>query len=147
MLLVGDEGLEECPRCHVLEGGPAWRCPVCSATLLVWEVGAASSALPELRGHSGLVNTAAKGRRQEHRSMRLLESSGYRCLGAAGSFGEWDIVGLGASDMVLCQVRSRDFPGPLERRALAEWRPCPANTRKLLHRWRDRQRAPDVQEL
>ena len=50
------------------------------------------------------------------------------------------------SDLVLVQVKSRDWPSTLERQVLCAF-PAPPNARKLLHRWRDRQRLPDVQEL
>ena len=79
--------------------------------------------------------------------MKLLEAAGYRCLRSAGSFGDWDFLAVGPTDLVLVQVRSRDFPGPMERQALAEWGPCPTNTRKLLHRWTRYGRMPDVMEL
>ncbi len=92
------------------------------------------------------MNGKAKGTRNEHRSRQLLESAGYRVTRAAGSLGEWDLIGLSATDLVLVQVKTRDWPGALERGVLAEF-PAPANCRKLLHRWRDRQRLPDVQEL
>lgn len=95
---------------------------------------------------AGRMNAKAKGTRQEHRSRQLLEASGYRVTRAAGSLGEWDLIGVSATDLVLVQVKSRDWPGTLERQALTEF-PAPPNARKLLHRWRDRQRLPDVQEL
>lgn len=91
-------------------------------------------------------NPKAKGTRREHRSMAVLEAAGYRCTRSAASLGEWDIVGIGSQDVVLVQVKSRDWPGELERRALADF-VVPPNCRKLLHRWRDRQRLPDVQEV
>jgi uncharacterized protein with GYD domain len=87
-----------------------------------------------------------KGTRNEHRSRLLLEASGYRVTRAAGSMGTWDLVAIGAQDVVLIQVKTRDWPGLLERLALTEF-PAPPNARKLLHRWRDRQRMPDVREL
>jgi hypothetical protein len=59
--------------------------------------------------------------------------------------GEWHIAGIGTTDVVLVQVKTRDWPGELERRALTDL-VTPPNCRKLLHRWRDRQ-LPDVQEL
>ena len=88
-----------------------------------------------------------KGLRNEHRSIAFLEAAGYRCIRSAGSHGEWDIWAVGAHDFVFCQTRTRDWPGPVERQMLAEWGPCPKNTRKLLHRWRNGQRHPDVMEL
>ncbi len=47
---------------------------------------------------------------------------------------------------MLVQVKTRDWPGARERQALAAF-PAPPNTRKLLHRWRARQRMPDVFEV
>jgi len=93
-----------------------------------------------------LKNAKRKGSRNEHRSMAVLEAAGYRCTRSAASLGEWDIVGIGTADVVLCQVKTRDWPGELERRVLADF-PAPPNCRKLLHRWRDRQRLPDVLEV
>ena len=92
------------------------------------------------------MNAKAKGARLERRSRDLLEAVGYRVTRAAGSLGEWDLIAVGRTDFVLVQVRARDFPGPLERAALAE-SVCPPNTRKLLHRWRRGRRQPDVMEL
>ena len=93
-----------------------------------------------------IKNAKAKGTRNEHRSMAVLEAAGYRCTRSAASLGEWDIIGVGTLDVVLCQVKSRDWPGSTERRILEDFR-VPPGVRKLLHRWRDRQRLPDVQEL
>ena len=52
----------------------------------------------------------------------------------------------GSTDIVLCQVKTRDCPGTIEMETLRAF-PAPANCRKLLHRWRDRQRTPDVREV
>ena len=60
--------------------------------------------------------------------------------------GVFDIVGIGSSDIVLVQVKTRDWPGAEEMETLLEFR-CSANCRKLIHRWRDRQRLPDVKEI
>ncbi len=92
------------------------------------------------------ANGKRKGARNEHRSRRLLEAAGYRVTRAAASLGQWDLIGIGSQDLVLVQVKTRDWPGTSERRILAEF-PAPANARNLLHRWRDRQRQPDIQEL
>jgi hypothetical protein len=78
--------------------------------------------------------------------MRLLEAAGYACTRSAASLGAFDIVGIGSADVVLVQVKTRDWPGTAEveaRRLL----PAPPNARKLVHRWRDRQRLPDVREV
>ena len=92
------------------------------------------------------MNTAAKGRKQEHRSKALLESVGYRVTRAAGSMGEWDLVGIGPTDVVLVQVRTRDWPGPLERGALAEF-PVPPDTRSSCIDGAHEPRLPDLLEL
>ena len=92
------------------------------------------------------MNAKAKGTRQEHRSIAVLEAAGYRCTRSAASLGEWDIVGIGSTDVVLEQCKSRDWPGSSEMAILKEFS-VPQNCRKLVHRWRDRQRLPDVREL
>lgn len=78
--------------------------------------------------------------------MAVLEAAGYRCTRSAASLGAWDIVGVGTTDIVLVQVKSRDFPGKAEMEILREFQ-VPPNCRRLIHRWRDRQRLPDVKEL
>src|SRR3990172_2181116 len=93
-----------------------------------------------------LKNAKAKGTRNEHRSRLVLEAAGFRVARGGASLGEWDLIGVGSADVVLVQVKTRDWPGELERRALADF-PAPANCRKLLPRWRARQRLPDVQEI
>jgi hypothetical protein len=93
------------------------------------------------------VSAASKGRRNEHRSRDVLEAAGYTVIRAAGSKGSgWDLVGWSATDWILCSVKSVAWPGPLERRILAE-QPVPPHTKKLIHRWRERRRLPDVMEL
>jgi hypothetical protein len=77
---------------------------------------------------------------------RLLEAAGYRCCRSAASLGTWDIIGVGSADSVLLQVKTNCWPGALEMEQLKLF-PCPPNCRKLVHRWRDRQRLPDVKEL
>lgn len=78
--------------------------------------------------------------------MRIFEAAGYVCTRAAGSMGMWDFVGIGPVDIVLCQVKSNAWPGSVEMEQLKIFR-APPNARKLVHRWRDRQRQPDVREL
>lgn len=92
------------------------------------------------------MNTKGKGTRNEHRSMLLLEATGYRCTRAAASLGAWDIIGIGSTDVVLVQVKTRDWPGTVEMETLTLF-PTPAHCRKLVHRWRDRHRVPDVKSL
>jgi hypothetical protein len=92
------------------------------------------------------MNGKRKGTRNEHRSMLLLEAAGYRCTRSGASLGAWDIIGIGSTDVVLVQVKSRDWPGLAEMEALHDF-PTPAHCRKLGHRWKDRQRLPDVKEV
>jgi len=89
------------------------------------------------------VNAKRKGTRNEHRSIALLEAAGYACTRAAASLGVFDIVGVGPSDIVLVQCKTRDFPGSVEMETLRNF-PCPPGCKKLIHRWRDRQRLPDI---
>jgi hypothetical protein len=92
------------------------------------------------------MNAKRKGTRNEHRSLALLEAVGYSCTRAAASLGLWDIIGIGSVDVVLVQVKTRDWPGAEEMETLGGFR-CPANCRRLVHRWRDRRKLPDVREL
>ena len=92
------------------------------------------------------MNAKRKGTHNEHRSIALLESAGYRCSRSAASLGEWDIIAIGPSDVMLVQVKTRDWPGNAEMERLKLF-PAPANCRKLVHRWRARQRTPDVWEI
>lgn len=92
------------------------------------------------------MNTAAKGRRNEYKSIKILEAGGYLCTRAAASKGTFDLVGIGSTDLVLVQVKTRDWPGTSEMEALSLF-PVPPNCRKLIHRWRDGARMPDVKEL
>jgi hypothetical protein len=92
------------------------------------------------------MNTSAKGARNERRSIELLETAGYHCTRAAASLGVWDIIGIGSADVVLVQVKTRDWPGASEMEKPRMF-PAPGNARKLLHRWRDRQSKPDVREI
>ena len=93
-----------------------------------------------------LKNCKAKGSRNERRCIRLLEAAGYACTRAAASLGAWDIIGVGSTDFALVQVKRRDWPGSVETENLKLF-PAPPNCRKLVHRWRDRQRNRDVKEL
>ena len=93
-----------------------------------------------------MLNAKRKGSRNEHRSMKIHESAGYACTRAAASLGAFDIVGIGSRDVVLVQVKTRDWPGAEETETLREFK-TPPGCRKLIHRWRDRQRLPDVKEV
>ena len=93
-----------------------------------------------------MKNGKRKGTRNERRSIAILEAAGYRCMRAAGSLGAWDIVAIGPTDIALVQVKTRDWPSGAELELLREFS-APPNARKLIHRWRSRQRLPDVKEI
>ena len=92
------------------------------------------------------MNAKRKGTRNEHRSRLLLEASDYQCSRSAASLGAWDIIGIGSKDIVLVQVKTRDWPGIAEMDMLREFR-TPSGCKKLIHRWRDRVSLPDVKEI
>lgn len=60
---------------------------------------------------------------------------------SAVSLGIFDIVAIGPTDVVQC--RSNDWPGMVEMETIRNF-PAPPLCKKLIHRWRDRQRTPDV---
>ena len=92
------------------------------------------------------MSAASKGARNERRSVDVLESAGYRCTRSAASKGVFDIIGISSRDVLLVQVKTRDWPGSVEMEALREFI-APPSCRKLIHRWRHRQRLPDTKEL
>jgi Holliday junction resolvase len=89
------------------------------------------------------MNAKRKGSRNEHRSIQLLEASGYKCTRSSASLGVFDIIGVSSTDIILCQVKTRDWPGAVEMEALRLFE-TPDNCKKLIHRWRDRVRVPDI---
>jgi hypothetical protein len=92
------------------------------------------------------MNCKAKGTKNEHRSIAILEAAGYQCCRSAASLGAWDIVGIGSIDIVLVQVKTRDWPGSVEMETMRLFQ-APSNARKILHRWRPYQKLPDVREI
>lgn len=92
------------------------------------------------------MNRKAKGTKNGHRSMRLLKSMGYACTRAAASPVVWDVVAIGSRDVILLQVKSRDWPGSVEMETLKGF-VCPPLCKKIIHRWVDRKRLRDVREI
>jgi Holliday junction resolvase len=92
------------------------------------------------------MNRKAKGNRNEHKTIKLLESLGYSCFRMAGSLGKFDVIGISATDFVCVQVKSNRMPGTVEIEAIKNFN-APANCRKLIHVWQDRQRLPFVKEV
>lgn len=92
------------------------------------------------------MNRKAKGTRNEYKSRRLLEAAGYRVTRAAASLGQFDLIGVGATDIVLCQVKSNTWPGAIEIDAIKNF-PAPSNCKKVIHRWDDYKALPMVKEV
>ena len=92
------------------------------------------------------MNAAAKGARNERRSAAILASAGYYCVRSAASKGVFDIIGISSQDVILCQVKTRDWPGHIEMATLREF-VAPPTCRKIVHRWRPRMRLPDTKEI
>jgi Holliday junction resolvase len=92
------------------------------------------------------MSAKKKGNKNEYRTIRLLAASGYVSTRAAGSLGVFDVVGIGSSDIALVSVKSNRWPSQEEIEAIQMFR-CPPTCKKLIHRWRDRQRLPDVKEV
>lgn len=77
--------------------------------------------------------------------MRLHEKEGYRCTRSGASLGEFDYIGISEKDIVLVQVKTNCWPGKKERQAIEAF-PAPELCRKLIHRWNDYGRKPQVQQ-
>lgn len=92
------------------------------------------------------MNTSAKGRRNEYRSKRLLEAMGYVVVRAAASRGVFDLWGISRTEIILCQVKSGQWPNEVEIEDIRQF-PVPANARKVVHRWLGRRRFPDIREF
>ena len=92
------------------------------------------------------MNCKAKGTRCEHRSKRLLEALGYNVTRSGASLGTFDLIGIRSTDIVLVQVKANAWPNRVEMESIKMF-PAPLNARKIVHRWRDRQRVPDVREI
>lgn len=78
--------------------------------------------------------------------MRLLEAQGYRCTRSGASLGAWDIVAIGPRDVVLVQVKCNRAPGAAELSRLVSF-PVPPGVHRVVHRWIDGEREPDVRVI
>ena len=87
-----------------------------------------------------------KGTLNEHRSRNLLEQQGYRVTRAGGSIGAWDLIAFSATDVLVIQCKTNEWPRSIELALLTAF-PVPPCARKLVHRWRDGESKPDVLEL
>lgn len=92
------------------------------------------------------MNTKAKGSRNERRSRDLFRQQGYSVTKAGASLGEWDLICIGPTDFILCQVKTNQWPSKEETQREIDFI-CPQNVKKIVHRWRDRQENPDIKEI
>ena len=92
------------------------------------------------------INTAAKGRRLEHKTIRVLEAAGYDCTRAAASKGTWDIVAMNEDNLRLIPGQANHPPGPKERQSLAGAKAPPLASREFWV-WKDNVREPLIKIL
>ena len=92
------------------------------------------------------MSPRGKGSRNEMRTMALLERAGYYCVRSHLSAGVFDVVGISATDVVLVQVKTTNWPYSAEMEALKAF-VAPPNTKKLVHRYRARIDLPEVKEV
>ena len=92
------------------------------------------------------MNTAAKGRRNEHRTRDRLAAQGYGVMRAAGSKGTFDLHAYNNAHGRYVQVKTNEWPSPLEVEAM-QTEPVPPGCSKEIWRWDDRARDPRVKVL
>ena len=94
-----------------------------------------------------MKNAKAKGSKNEHKAMRLLEASGYYCTRAGASLGIFDIVAIGKQGVRLVQVKSNRTASPIEREQITLFDNVPPNTTKELWIYKDYARQPIIKLL
>ena len=87
-----------------------------------------------------------KGTRGELKTRRRLEASGYVCIKSGGSLGAFDVIGIGAEDIVLVQSKVNGYASRAERAAMLALT-LPTNARREIWRWLDRVREPLIERL
>ena len=92
------------------------------------------------------MNSKRKGTRTEHKARRMLETTGYFVLKAAGSLGLFDLVALGATDVRCIQVKCNGYCSAVEREQLALLA-VPPNVSKEIWRFKDRVKDPLIERL
>ncbi len=93
------------------------------------------------------MNTAAKGRRGEHRARKLLEEAGFSVCRAAASKGPADLVAWNPSVVRFVSVKSgTGRMTPLERATLLGM-DRPPNSTVELWTFRDRRPTPEIERL
>ena len=64
------------------------------------------------------MNRKAKGNRIEAGAIKLLSKVGYKCCRSAASLGEWDVIGISGSHVVVVQCKANCWVRKSERLVL-----------------------------
>ncbi len=89
------------------------------------------------------MNTAKKGRRNEHRTKEILEADGYIVTRSAASKGAVDLIGIKEDGILLVQVKTNKGCGRAELETFRGMK-VPACVTKQVYVWKDYQRLPTV---
>ena len=99
------------------------------------------------------MSAVAKGRRNQLKARRLLESMGYLVetakfsrWGSTDFFGIFDLIAIDERDIKLIQVKTNSMPSPAVREGIEEF-PCPPCVSKELWILYDRKMEPRVIKL
>jgi len=96
------------------------------------------------------MNTASKGRRNEYKSIKLLESKGYYCVRSAASKGLFDIVAISPTKILLVQVKTGRPASQKELTKMTDFgfdylsTYVQEHTRCEVHVWKDRAKVPEI---
>ena len=92
------------------------------------------------------MKTKRKGNRNEHKSMQRHLNSGAFCIRAAGSGGLFDFLACYSTHCLFIQVKSNRWPESPEMAALSQF-PTPAYGQKIIERWDDYAKEPQIREV
>jgi len=91
------------------------------------------------------LNRKQKGNRREYKTRDWFIFEGYRVTRAGGSFGEFDLICSGLDFIYYVQVKSNSWCSAKEYQAIREFPSPPTGNVKLVIRWNDKQRLPEIQ--
>ena len=95
-----------------------------------------------------MVNTAVKGRRNEHRVIAILKSQGYTCTRAAASKGVFDIIAFNKLGSKHVQVKTNGWPSPAERKTMLDMKnKLPDNATIEAWRFNDGDTSPVIKNI
>jgi Holliday junction resolvase len=92
---------------------------------------------------SSRMNTAAKGRRNEYKTRKLLEAKGYMVTRSAASKGCCDLIAIGPIDIRMVQVKTNKKCPTVE---LEQFKAVvvPDNVIKQVYVWTDYSSEPEI---